>query len=435
MEHFNRFLIITMQKKNIINCPKCNAEIDINSAIFTKLQEQFTAEMQDKLAKSQKEIEEKAAFDLSQQAKKFEEEKKQFEKLSLEKEKQIKLEAENKLKTEKEKLEKSILENYEYQIKELELENQRRKEENKSLKEKELAILQLEKQLEEKSEELQLTVEKQLLEKQKEIEEKARKKERDSFDLERRQLLKQIEDNKNLAEEMKRKAEQGSMQLQGEVQEIALEELLSSSYPFDIIQEVPKGVRGADSIQTVRNELQQNCGSIVYESKRTKNFSDNWIEKLKQDQLDCKADIAILVTQALPNDVERFTFRDGVWICSFSEVKSLSFILRDSLIRIHSVKTAETNKGNKMELLYNYLTSAEFVQNIKLIVENYDEMVKQLNSERKAMEKIWAQREKQILVVQKNLAALFGSIKGIAGKELESSKVLELPDVELDEEK
>lgn len=422
-----------MQKRNIITCPECQAEIDINSAIFTKLQEQFATEMQDKLKRSQKEIEEKAAFDLSQQAKKFEEEKKQFEMLSLEKEKQIKLEAEANLKTEKEKLEKSILENYECQIKALELENQKRKEENKSLKEKELAILQLEIQLKEKSEELQLTVEKQLLEKQKEIEEKAREKERANFELEKLQLLKQIEDNKKLAEEMKRKAEQGSMQLQGEVQEIALEELLSSSYPFDIIQEVPKGVRGADSIQIVRNELQQDCGSIVYESKRTKNFSNDWIDKLKQDQLSCKADLAVLVTQTLPNDVERFTFRDGVWICSFNEVKSLSFILRDMLIRIHSVKTAETNKGNKMELLYSYLTSNEFVQNIKRIVENYDGMLNQLNSEKKAMMKIWAQREKQIWVVQENLAALFGSIKGIAGKELENSKVLELPDLVFDE--
>ncbi len=422
-----------MQKKNIINCPKCQAEIDINSAIFTKLQEQFATEMQDKLKRSQKEIEEKAAFDLSQQAKKFEEEKKQFEMLSLEKEKQIKLEAEANLKTEKEKLEKSILENYECQIKALELENQKRKEENKSLKEKELAILQLEIQLKEKSEELQLTVEKKLLEKQKEIEDKAREKERANFELEKLQLLKQIEDNKKLAEEMKRKAEQGSMQLQGEVQEIALEELLSSSYPFDIIQEVPKGVRGADSIQIVRNELQQDCGSIVYESKRTKNFSNDWIDKLKQDQLSCKADLAVLVTQTLPNDVERFTFRDGVWICSFNEVKSLSFILRDMLIRIHSVKVAETNKGNKMELLYSYLTSNEFVQNIKRIVENYDGMLNQLNSEKKAMMKIWAQREKQIWVVQENLAALFGSIKGIAGKELENSKVLELPDLVFDE--
>lgn len=422
-----------MQKKNTINCPKCQEEIDINSAIFTKLQEQFTTEMQDKLKRSQKEIEEKAAFDLSQQAKKFEEEKKQFEMLGLEKEKQIKLEAEANLKIEKEKLEKSILENYEYQIKALELENQKRKEENKSLKEKELAILQLEIQLKEKSEELQLIVEKKILEKQKEIEDKAREKERANFELEKLQLLKQIEDNKKLAEEMKRKAEQGSMQLQGEVQEIALEELLSSSYPFDIIQEVPKGVRGADSIQIVRNELQQDCGSIVYESKRTKNFFNDWIDKLKQDQLSCKADLAILVTQTLPNDVERFTFRDGIWICSFNEVKSLSFILRDMLIRIHSVKTAETNKGNKMELLYSYLTSNEFVQNIKRIVENYDGMLNQLNSEKKAMMKIWAQREKQIWVVQENLAALFGSIKGIAGKELENSKVLELPDLVFDE--
>jgi len=313
-------------------------------------------------------------------------------------------------------------------MKALKEENKKRKAENKLLREKEVHLLKQEAELIEKQEEMNLQVEKQLLEKQKEIEEKARAKERENFELEKIKLLKQIEDNRKLADEMKRKAEQGSQQLQGEVQELALEDLLTRSYPFDSIEEVPKGVRGADTIQIVTNSNQQRCGSIVYESKRTKSFSNDWVEKLKQDQIICKADIAVIVTETYPSDMDRFGEKNGVWICSFQEVKSLSFVLREMLIKNHSVKLSQENKGDKMELLYNYLTSSEFVQNIKRIVENYDGMINQLNSEKKAMHKLWAEREKQIWVVQENISALFGSIKGIAGTALQTADVLQLPD-------
>lgn len=231
---------------------------------------------------------------------------------------------------------------------------------------------------------------------------------------------------KKLIDEMKRKAEQGSMQMQGEVQELALEALLTQSYPFDHITEVPKGVRGADCIQSVVNHAQQPCGSIVYESKRTKNFGGDWIEKLKQDQVTCKADIAVLVTETMPNDLERFGLKDGVWVCGFHEVKSVSMALRQQLISIQSVKSAEENKGDKMELLYSYLTSSEFAQNVSRIIDNYDAMEQQLRREKRAMEKLWKEREKQIWVVQENIASLFGAIKGIAGTELENIPALSL---------
>jgi len=353
----------------------------------------------------------------------------------LEKEKQdelLKAELARQLEQEKRKIEKMAHESVEERMKALQEENEKRKAENKSLKEKEVALLKKEAELKEKQEDLNLQMEKELLERQKEIEDKARAKERENFELEKIKLLKQIEDNKKLAEEMKRKAEQGSMQLQGEVQELALEELLARTYPFDKIEEVPKGVRGADSIQTVINSSQQECGTIVYESKRTKNFANDWIDKLKQDQITCKADIAVLVTATLPADMDRFGEKEGVWICSFQEVKSLSFVLREMLIKTNSVKLAQENKGDKMELLYTYFTSNEFVQNIKQIVENYDGMINQLNSEKKAMHKIWATREKQIWVVQENISVLFGSIKGIAGNSLETSNVLQLPDATID---
>lgn len=373
---------------NKITCPNCGHSFDVEEALSGKLEAHFKAEYERKV---------------SEQAEKFNSEKKKLEdernKLAEQKEKQdelLKKELSKALEHERKKIEKATSEAYEEQLKSLQEENEKRKSENKALREKEVALMRQEAELKEKQEELNLQMEKQILEKQKEIEDKARAKERESFELERIKLLKQIDDNKKLAEEMKRKAEQGSMQLQGEVQELALEDLLSKSYPFDKVHEVPKGVRGADCIQTVINSMQQECGSIVYESKRTKNFANDWIEKLKQDQISCKADLAVIVTETMPSDMERFGEKDGVWICGFHEVKSLSFVLREMLIKTQSVKISQENKGDKMELLYTYLTSNEFVQNIKRIVENYDAMIDQLNSEKKAMLKIWASREKQI---------------------------------------
>ena len=403
-----------------IKCPNCGHEFDVEEALSGKIEAHFKAEYEKKIA---------------EQSEKLNEEKRMLsaekEKLQAQREKQdelLRAELEKQLEKEKEKIERTAAASVENEMKVLQQENEKRKAENRSLKEKEISFLRREAELVDQQEELSLKMEKDLIERQKEIEEKGRVKERESFQLEKIQLLKQIEDNKKLAEEMKRKAEQGSTQMQGEVQELALEDLLARTYPFDKITEVPKGVRGADSIQTVINTSQQACGSIVYESKRTKSFANDWIGKLKQDQVTCKADIAVLVTETLPSDMDRFGEKDGVWICGFNEVKSLSFVLREMLIKTSSVKLAQVNKGDKMELLYHYLTSNEFVQNIKRIVENYDEMVNQLNAEKKAMQKIWAIREKQIWLVQENVSTLFGSIKGIAGNSLETSGVLELPD-------
>jgi len=407
-----------------IKCPNCGHEFDVEEALSGKIEAHFKAEYEKKISEQSEK--------LNEEKRKLSEEK---EKLVSEREKQdelLRAELEKQLAKEREKIAETAAATVESEMKALQLENEKRKAENKSLKEKEVAFLKREAELVDQQEELSLKMEKELLERQKEIEEKGRAKERESFQLEKIQLLKQIEDNKKLAEEMKRKAEQGSMQMQGEVQELALEDLLARSYPFDKIAEVPKGVRGADSIQTVINASQQECGSIVYESKRTKSFANDWISKLKQDQVTCKADIAVLVTETMPGDMDRFGEKDGVWVCGFNEVKSLSFVLREMLIKTNSVKLAQVNKGDKMELLYHYLTSNEFVQNIKRIVENYDEMINQLNSEKKAMQKIWAIREKQIWVVQENVSALFGSIKGIAGNSLETSGVLELPDTSVE---
>ncbi|PIF06696.1 MAG: Caldesmon [Draconibacterium sp.] len=403
-----------------IKCPNCGFDFDVEQALAGKIEAHFKAEYEKKIADQ--------ASKFNNERKKFDLEIAEFERKKEKENELFNKKLQQRLVRESEKIQQQTLERFEQQLKSLREENEKKKEENRALKAMEINLLKRENELKEKAEELELNLQKQLLEKQRNIEEKARESEREKMLLKEKEYQKQLEDQKKLIDEMKRKAEQGSMQMQGEVQELALEELLAQTYPFDKIEEVQKGMRGADCIQTVFNNLQQNCGTIVYESKRTKNFSRDWIDKLKQDQVQCKAAIAVIVTETFPTDMNRFGERDGVWICGFHEVKSVSFVLRELLLKTHAVKSAEENKGDKMELLYNYLTSNEFVQNIKRIVENYDAMVHQLNSEKKAMHKIWATREKQIWVVQENISALFGSIKGIAGKELETSSVLELPD-------
>jgi hypothetical protein len=418
-----------------IQCPNCAHQFDVEEALSGKLQAQFKAEYEKKIsdqAEVFKKEKEKQAENFSLERTKLEKEQAEFESKKERENELFKQKLEQRIISEKEKIAKSTQESFELQLKALQEDNEKKKAENRLLKTAELDLLKRENELKEKAEEMHLNIQKELLEKQKEIEDKARAKEKESNLLKEREYQKQLDDQKKLIDEMKRKAEQGSMQMQGEVQELALEELLAATYPFDRIEEVGKGIRGADCIQRVVNSRQQNCGAIVYESKRTKNFANDWIDKLKQDQIKCKAEIAVLVTETFPSDMDRFGEKDGVWICGFHEVKSVSLVLRAMLLKTQSVKSSEDNKGDKMELLYSYLTSQEFVQNIKRITENYSGMIDQLNSEKKAMYKIWASREKQIWVVQENISVLFGSIQGIAGKELETSSVLELPDTPID---
>jgi len=226
-------------------------------------------------------------------------------------------------------------------------------------------------------------------------------------------------------EEMKRKAEQGSVQLQGEVQEIALEEMLRNFFPYDLIQEVPKGVKGADSIQIVRNFSGRECGKIIYESKRTKNWSNSWIEKLKSDMRTRSADVAILVTQAYPKDMDKFGERDGIWTCSFSEVTGVAALLRSSIVRVSDVVKSQENKGEKMQMLYNYLTGNEFRGQMEAIVEGFMSLRNGITKERAQMEKIWKEREKQLEKVLLNTSGLYGSVKGIAGVSVRDIPLLE----------
>jgi hypothetical protein len=323
-----------------------------------------------------------------------------------------------------EDIHKSIHNDFENRLTILQQTNEEQQEKLKSARQKELEFLQKEQALKNREEEMEISLQRRLQEERSKIgndvrqmEEQKNKSIVTEFQFQIEELKKQLEDNKKLAEEMKRKAEQGSMQTQGEVQELALEKLLQEAYPFDIVEPVAKGIRGADCILTVRNATGQECGKIIYESKRTKNFETDWIDKLKNDMRQQGAHVAILVTRVMPKDMNCFGEKNGIWICNFSEVKALTEALRDGVIRIFQASKNQQNKGDKMQLLYDYLTSSEFSEQWKAIREGFSSMKMSIQRERDTMEKLWKSREKQLEKVLLNAAHIKGSMEGISGQE------------------
>uniref|UniRef100_A0A7C4S273 DUF2130 domain-containing protein n=1 Tax=candidate division WOR-3 bacterium TaxID=2052148 RepID=A0A7C4S273_UNCW3 len=302
--------------------------------------------------------------------------------------------------------------------------------EEKSRKVKEIYVLQaelekLKREKEESEAKIKLEMEKKFSERLNEEKKRIQKQIEEEIFLKLKDKDKIIEDLKNQLEEAKRKAEISSIQLRGEVQEIEIERLLKNLYPTDRIVEIKKGQKGADVLQIVINNQGKECGKIYYESKRTKEFNYDWLRKLREDNLEMKADILVLVTETMPEKEDRFFFKDGVWICSFFELKPVSFILRHFLLEIDNIETTQKGKETKMELLYNYLTSNEFKNQFLAIVEGFVELQKSYLEERKRMEALWAKREQQFRKILDNAARFYGTIKGIAGKTLPEIEIFE----------
>jgi hypothetical protein len=396
-----------------IKCPSCGHKFAIEDAVSEEykkeLREQmlsFKKQKEDEFARREKEFILQAQHKEAEFAKKLQEETVQL---------QQSLEV---------NLRKTINADFETKLRLLQQTNKDQEDKLTLARQKELEFLQKEQALKTKEAELELSVQRKLQEERGKLSEELRKLEEQKtaareteYQMRLRELEKQLDDQKKLAEEMRRKAEQGSMQLQGEVQELILEEMLKSAFPFDLVCEVGKGVRGADCILIVRNNLGQECGKIIFESKRTKHFDKNWIEKLKHDMRSTAADIGIIVTQALPEQVGTFGQLDGIWICSFSDVSALVHVLRDGIIKIFLAAKTQENKGDKMHMLYAYLTSNEFSEQWKAIREGFQAMKQSIQKERDAMEKLWKVREKQLEKVLLNAAHIKGSIEGIAGSE------------------
>lgn len=292
--------------------------------------------------------------------------------------------------------------------------------------EAELELRKERRQLEEGKKAFELEMNRKLDAERQTIREEATKAVREDFRLKDLDKEKLINDLKGQIEELQRKADQGSQERQGEVMEVELESILKANFPLDEIEPVPRGRRGADVLQRVRNEGVQTCGTIIWESKRTKNWNESWVEKLRDDQRDAKAEIAVIFTATLPGGVENFSLHNGVWVTDYSSLIGLATALRISLIQIAEANIAASGKTPKMEVLYNYLSGPMFRQKIEGIVEAFTTMKEDLDAEKRTMGRLWAKRERQIERVINNAVSMYGDMQGIIGASLPEIKSMDL---------
>jgi hypothetical protein len=283
----------------------------------------------------------------------------------------------------------------------------------KQANQKELELRKEKQKLKDEKDAFEIEKSRQLDEERKKIEEDASRKATDAKQGEIDQLNKKLSDATKAKDELARKLEQGSQQTQGEVQELALEELLKNEFIYDDIVPVGKGMSGADVVQTVKTKTGIVCGTIIWESKKTKAWTENWIQKLKDDQRTIKADIAVIISSVLPPGTHGIITRDTVWVCDIKLAISLALLLRNTLEAISKEKLMSTGKDQKMELLYFYLTGTEFKQRIETIVETFSAMKSSLNKEKIYFEKSWAEKEKQIEKVIKNTVGIYGDLNGL----------------------
>jgi hypothetical protein len=416
-----------MERETKIECPNCGTEINVNEVLSHQLEDDLKKKYAVQLAEEKKKYDSELDL-LNAQKEEFEKKKQKENELFQEK-------LQSKLKEERQIIEKQLklklIEEQSEQVAIMQKELLEQSEKLKELSRSKAEIERLKREKDEMKESVMAEAERTLNQKLTEEKDKIRKTEQDRNELAIKELQKQLEDQKRLTEEMKRKQEQGSMQLQGEVQELAIEEWLAGNFPLDTIEEIKKGARGGDCIQTVNTRTRQNCGTIYYESKRTKDFQQSWIEKFKSDIRDRGANIGVLVTEVLPSDLDRMGLKEGIWICTYDEFKGLCKVLRESIIQVSNAMVSQENKGDKMVLLYDFLTSNTFHMQVEAIVEGFTQMQSDLDSEKRAMQRIWKMREKQLEKVINNTIDMHGSIKGIAGSAIQGIKQLDMPYTDL----
>lgn len=411
-----------MEKEAKIKCPNCGFDLNVNEILYHQLEEELGMKFRQELTEEKKKFQSQTEA-LQKEKDLVEEEKKKI----LE---QIEEGVNKKLKTEKEMLVKTLRKELEEEESEkygkLQEELNEKSEKVKELNRVKVEMERLKREKEEMKESILAETEKLFNENLLTEKEKIRKSEQDRNELVIKELQKKLEDQKKLTEEMQRKQKQGSMQLQGEVQELAIEEYLRTNFPLDTVLEIKKGQMGADCIQTVNTHTRTNCGQIYYESKRTKIFGGDWIEKFKTDMREKKITVGILVSQVYPKNMERMGMVEGIWICNYEEFKGLSAVIRELVIRISEATASQENKGDKMVMLYDYLTGSVFRSQIEAIVEGFTQMKRDLDSEKIAMNKLWSTRESQINKVIINTVSMYGSVKGIGGQAISTIPALEL---------
>lgn len=288
-------------------------------------------------------------------------------------------------------------------------------------------LIRQKRELDDAKRELELTVEKRIEDRLSATREQAKKEAEEGLKHKVMEAEQTIAAMQTQIEDLKRRAEQGSQQLQGEVQELEIEALLRAKFPRDTIEPVAKGEYGGDTLQRVIGPLGQLCGAILWESKRTKNWSDGWLVKLRDDQRTAKAEIAVIVSQTLPKGVETFDLIEGVWVAHSRSMLSVALALRHSLIEVASARQALEGQQTKTEMVYQYLTGPRFRHRVEAIVEAFSSMQEDLDREKKAITKQWAKREEQIERVMQSTVGMYGDLQGIAGRSMQEIEGLSLP--------
>lgn len=368
-----------------IKCPKCGHEIPISEVLQHRLSEQINNEVEKRITVEKEKLETDLRTSL---------EKERDEGLKILKERLI-------------------------------IEAKKREE----AEQKELEFIKKQTELEDKIKHQNFEIARKLHEERKLIVEKTEKEIEEKYSMKNLEIHKQLEDTKKALAEAQRKAQQGSMQTQGEVVELALEEILKQNFPHDSIEPVPKGITGADIIERVFSKTGQECGTIIWESKQTKAWVEDWVQKLKDDGRNIHGNILVLVSEVLPKEIKNFGLYKSIWVSNFSSILGLTTALRSQLIVSQKILASQTNKEEKKDILYDYLCSPIFANRIETMVENFLAMKNNLEKEKVAMNRIWTAREMQLNRIIENTAKMYGEIQGIAGSRLPSIGLLELESV------
>ena len=405
-------------------CPQCKSEIKLTESLAAPLLESVRRDYEQRLAQKDNEISKREKL-LNQRAESIEKAK---QNLDHEIEQKLRSERARIVSEEAQKAKLAIGSDLEQKAKEINNLQQILQEQDKKLGEAQQVqaeLLRKQRELDDAKRELDLTIEKRVQANLVAERDKAKKEAEEELKLKVMEKDQTITAMQKQIEELKRRAEQGSQQLQGEVQELQLESLLRAKFPRDTIHPVAKGDFGGDVLQRVIGPLNQICGTILWESKRTKNWSDGWLPKLRDDQRAAKADVAVILSQALPKDVDTFGFLDGVWVADPKVAVPVALSLRQSLIEISAARQASQGQQTKMEMVYGYLTGPRFRQRVQALVEAFSSMKEDLDREKKTITRQWAKREEQIDRVMQATVGMYGDLQGIAGKTLQEIEGLE----------
>jgi hypothetical protein len=405
-------------------CPQCKVEIKLTESLAAPLLESVRRDYEQRLMQKDSDIAKREQA-LADRAQSLEKAKQTLEQQVAQK---IEMERGHIVAEEARKAKLALGSELDQKIKEVKSLQDILKQNDAKLAEAQKAqadLIRKQRELDDARRELDLTIEKRVQADLSTEREKAKKEAEEELKLKVMEKDQTITAMQKQIEDLKRRAEQGSQQLQGEVQELELETLLAAKFPRDSIQPVPKGEFGGDVLHRVFGPTNQICGTILWESKRTKNWSDGWLPKLREDQRAAKADIAVIISQALPKDIETFGFIDGVWVADPKVALPVAMSLRHTLIEVACTRQASEGQQTKMEMVYGYLTGPRFRQRVQAIVEAFSSMRDDLDREKKAITRQWAKREEQIDRVMNATVGMYGDLQGIAGKTLQEIEGLE----------